>query len=219
MFTLIMLMIFIFAMFCFVMAFKTFKNLKPPEGYADYDDDDDDDDYEYTQEERNKGYFEKVLDTVEVEYQNELSSDTKYSKANNYGLPQTVEDLHIYTTREFDVVGSKYSHFGNIGFEGIADLSVGSSVTLKPDPNNPKDNSAIAVLSPSGLYCGWLPAGKPSGTESLFKRMMKGVPVRAIVIRKYIADHDEEWRVKIAVGSYKAQKENLETEKVIETRK
>lgn len=134
----------------------------------------------------------------------------------HYLLPNCIEDnKELYSSYDFEVVGSKYTHFGNNGQDGIESLKIGDTVILKPDPNNKKDSTAVAVFNNQNLFCGWLPADnyvdtdeglKYTGKISTFNKLTKNTPMRAIVINKYISDDDFNFSIKIAVGFYKTPK-------------
>ncbi|MCC8015353.1 MAG: HIRAN domain-containing protein, partial [Eubacterium sp.] len=152
-------------------------------------------------------------------YQYQTSSPKTYTTVGqpltkeNYGLPEKLETgEELYILREYLVVGTRYEHFGNNGQKGILSVNVGDTVYLRPDPNNAYDNTAVAVFNSYNEYCGWLPAGNDhsssngleyTGTSWLFKRLMKGVPTKAVVIDKFLRNEDNTYGIRIACASYK----------------
>jgi len=77
-----------------------------------------------------------------------------------------------------NVVGESYNNEdGSSRQKIISSLYPGDIITLKPEPNNPYDNHAVAVISKKGQI-GYLPQGR---CHDVFNALQKGEPVQASI--------------------------------------
>ena len=113
-----------------------------------------------------------------------IVSGVKESKIKLPDFPEVNKDgLKLMKTVEFTLSGVNHVHDGSDTQKVIKSNLKGEWLTLKPEPENQYDDTAVKVLY-NGQYIGWLPASFTSLTQDdakkmIFKRLMNGMEVLA----------------------------------------
>lgn len=84
----------------------------------------------------------------------------------------------LMKTVEFTLSGVNHIHDGSDPQKVIKSNLKGQWLTLKAEPENKYDDTAIKVLY-NGQYIGWIPSNEVSAKKMIFKRLMEGLEVLA----------------------------------------
>lgn len=108
-----------------------------------------------------------------------IVSSIKEAKIKLPDFPKTNRDgTELMKTVQFTLSGVNHIHDGSDPQKVIKSSLKGQWLTLKAEPKNKYDDTAVKVLY-NGQYIGWIPMNEVSTKKMIFKRLMDGLEVLA----------------------------------------